>query len=104
MRHATANRPSGARRPLAAAIAVAVITAAPVAAVGVNDAISALQQNGQYAADASHDDVMSAYTSIDKPGRLFLTNSDPPRRNAFPKALSHCRGKYPPPSPSTGPT
>mgnify|MGYP007065485187 CR=1 FL=1 len=37
MRHATANRPSGARRPLAAAIAVAVITAAPVAAVGVND-------------------------------------------------------------------
>ena len=31
MRHATANRPSGARRPLAAAIAVAVITAAPVA-------------------------------------------------------------------------
>ena len=75
MRHATANRPSGARRPLAAAIAVAVITAAPVAAVGVNDAISALQQNGQYAADASHDDVMSAYTSIDKPGRLFLTNS-----------------------------
>ena len=35
MRHATANRPSGARRPLAAAIAVAVITAAPVAAVGV---------------------------------------------------------------------
>ena len=60
MRHATANRPSGARRPLAAAIAVAVITAAPVAAVGVNDAISALQQNGQYAADASHDDVMSA--------------------------------------------
>ena len=75
MRHATANRPSGARRPLAAAIAVAVITAAPVAAVGVNDAISALQQNGQYVADASHDDVMSAYTSIDKPGRLFLTNS-----------------------------
>lgn len=75
MRHATANRPSGARRPLAAAIAVAVITAAPVAAVGVNDAISALQQNGQYAADASHDDVMSTYTSIDKPGRLFLTNS-----------------------------
>ena len=46
MRHATANRPSGARRPLAAAIAVAVITAAPVAAVGVNDAISALQNLG----------------------------------------------------------
>ena len=87
MRHATANRPSGARRPLAAAIAVAVITAAPVAAVGVNDAISALQQNGQYAADASHDDVMSAYTSIDKPGRLFLTNSGSFTSKRVPKGV-----------------
>lgn len=87
MRHATANRPSGARRPLAAAIAVAVITAAPVAAVGVNDAISALQQNGQYAADASHDDVMSAYTSIDKPGRLFLTNSGSSTPKRVPKGV-----------------
>lgn len=87
MRHATANRPSGARRPLAAAIAVAVITAAPVAAVGVNDAISALQQNGQYAADASHDDVMSAYTSINKPGRLFLTNSGSSTSKRVPKGV-----------------
>lgn len=87
MRHATENRPSGARRPLAAAIAVAVITAAPVAAVGVNDAISALQQNGQYAADASHDDVMSAYTSIDKPGRLFLTNSGSSTSKRVPKGV-----------------
>ena len=87
MRHATANRPSGARRPLAAAIAVAVITAAPVAAVGVNDAIPALQQNGQYAADASHDDVMSAYTSIDKPGRLFLTNSGSSTSKRVPKGV-----------------
>lgn len=87
MRHATANRPSGARRPLAAAIAVAVITAAPVAAVGVNDAISDLQQNGQYAADASHDDVMSAYTSIDKPGRLFLTNSGSSTSKRVPKGV-----------------
>ena len=87
MRHATANRPSGARRPLAAAIAVAVITAAPVAAVGVNDAISALQQNGQYAVDASHDDVMSAYTSIDKPGRLFLTNSGSSTSKRVPKGV-----------------
>lgn len=87
MRHATANRPSGARRPLAAAIAVAVITAAPVAAVGVNDAISALQQNGQYAADASHDDVLSAYTSIDKPGRLFLTNSGSSTSKRVPKGV-----------------
>ena len=87
MRHATANRPSGARRPLAAAIAVAVITAAPVAAVGVNDAISALQQNGQYAADASHDDVMSAYTSIDIPGRLFLTNSGSSTSKRVPKGV-----------------
>lgn len=87
MRHATANRPSGARRPLAAAIAVAVITAAPVAAVGVNDAISALQQNGQYAADASHDDVMSVYTSIDKPGRLFLTNSGSSTSKRVPKGV-----------------
>lgn len=87
MRHATANRPSGARRPLAAAIAVAVITAAPVAAVGVNDAISALQQNGQYAADASHDDVMSAYTSIDKTGRLFLTNSGSSTSKRVPKGV-----------------
>ena len=78
MRHATANRPSGARRPL---------TAAPVAAVGVNDAISALQQNGQYAADASHDDVMSAYTSIDKPGRLFLTNSGSSTSKRVPKGV-----------------
>ena len=84
MRHATANRPSGARRPLAAAIAVA---AAPVAAVGVNDAISALQQNGQYVADASHDDVMSAYTSIDKPGRLFLTNSGSSTSKRVPKGV-----------------
>lgn len=87
MRHATANRPSGARCPLAAAIAVAVITAAPVAAVGVNDAISTLQQNGQYAADASHDDVMSAYTSIDKPGRLFLTNSGSSTSKRVPKGV-----------------
>ena len=87
MCHATANRPSGARRPLAAAIAVAVITVAPVAAVGVNDAISALQQNGQYAADASHDDVMSAYTSIDKPGRLFLTNSGSSTSKRVPKGV-----------------
>lgn len=87
MRHVTANRPSGARRPLAAAIAVAVITAAPVAAVGVNDAISALQQNGQYAADASHDDVMSAYTSIDKPGRLFLTNNGSSTSKRVPKGV-----------------
>ena len=87
MRHATANRPSGARRPLAAAIAVVAITAAPVAAVGVNDAISALQQNGQYAADASHDDVMSAYTSIDKPGRLFLTNSGSSTSKRVPKGV-----------------
>lgn len=87
MRHVTANRPSGARRPLAAAIAVAVITAAPVAAVGVNDAISALRQNGQYAADASHDDVMSAYTSIDKPGRLFLTNSGSSTSKRVPKGV-----------------
>ena len=71
MRHATANRPSGA----------------PVAAVGVNDAISALQQNGQYAADASHDDVMSAYTSIDKPGRLFLTNSGSSTSKRVPKGV-----------------
>ena len=77
MRHATANRPSGARRP----------PAAPVAAVGVNDAISALQQNGQYAADASHDDVMSAYTSIDKPGRLFLTNSGSSTSKRVPKGV-----------------
>ena len=50
MRHATANRPSGARRPLAAAIAVAVITAAPVAAVGVNARYWPCT-DGQYAAD-----------------------------------------------------
>jgi len=87
MRHATANRPSGARRPLAAAIAGPVLNAAPLAAVGVNDAISALQQNGQYAADASHDDVMSAYTSIDKPGRLFLTNSGSSTSKRVPKGV-----------------
>ena len=59
----------------------------PSPAVGVNDAISALQQNGQYAADASHDDVMSAYTSIDKPGRLFLTNSGSSTSKRVPKGV-----------------
>ena len=53
----------------------------------MNDAISALQQNGQYAADASHDDVMSAYTSIDKPGRLFLTNSGSSTSKRVPKGV-----------------
>ena len=53
----------------------------------MNDAISALRQNGQYAADASHDDVMSAYTSIDKPGRLFLTNSGSSTSKRVPKGV-----------------
>ena len=53
----------------------------------MNDAISALQQNGQYVADASHDDVMSAYTSIDKPGRLFLTNSGSSTSKRVPKGV-----------------
>jgi len=87
MRHATANRPSGARRPLAAAIAVAVITAAPVAPDGLNDQRSAPQHHRQDAADASHDDVMSAYTSIDKPGRLFLTNSGSSTSKRVPKGV-----------------
>ena len=36
---------------------------------------------------ASHDDVMSAYTSIDKPGRLFLTNSGSSTSKRVPKGV-----------------
>ena len=46
-----------------------------------------MQQNGQYAADASHDDVRSAYTSSDKPGRLFLTNSGSSTSKRVPKGV-----------------
>ena len=61
MRHALTIHPRDVRRHLSAATAVALVAAIPVAAV---DAVEATQS-----------DVMSAYESIDKPGRLFLTQS-----------------------------
>lgn len=75
MRHAPTIRPQAGRRPLAAAVVVAVIAAVPVAAVDVADVAVAARQNDQYAAEAARNDVMSAYSSIDRPGRLFLTQS-----------------------------
>ncbi|WP_239459072.1 hypothetical protein [Bifidobacterium ruminantium] len=75
MRHAPTIRPQAGRRPLAAAVVVAVIAAVPVAAVDVADVAAAARQNDQYAAEAARNDVMSAYSSIDRPGRLFLTQS-----------------------------
>ena len=73
MRHALTIHPRDVRRHLSAATAVALVAAIPVAAV---DAVNvAVRQNRQYAVEATQSDVMSAYESIDKPGRLFLTQS-----------------------------
>lgn len=75
MRHALTIHPRDVRRHLSAATAVALVAAIPVAAVDVANVATFVRQNRQYAVEAAQSDVMSAYESIDKPGRLFLTQS-----------------------------
>lgn len=75
MRHALTIHPRDVRRHLSAATAVALVAAIPVAAVDAANVAMFVRQNRQYAVDATQSDVMSAYESIDKPGRLFLTQS-----------------------------
>ena len=75
MRHALTIHPRDVRRHLSAATAVALVAAIPVAAVDVANVATFVRQNRQYAVEATQSDVMSAYESIDKPGRLFLTQS-----------------------------
>lgn len=75
MRHALMIHPRDVRRHLSAATAVALVAAIPVAAVDVANVATFVRQNRQYAVEATQSDVMSAYESIDKPGRLFLTQS-----------------------------
>ena len=75
MRHALTIHPRDVRRHLSAATAVALVAAIPVAAVDVANVATFVRQNRQYAVVSTQSDVMSAYESIDKPGRLFLTQS-----------------------------
>ena len=75
MRHALTIHPRDVRRHLSAATAVVLVAAIPVAAVDAVNVATAVRQNRQYAVEATQSDVMSAYESIDKPGRLFLTQS-----------------------------
>lgn len=75
MRYALTIHPRDVRRHLSAATAVALVAAIPVAAVDAVNVATAVRQNRQYAVEATQSDVMSAYESIDKPGRLFLTQS-----------------------------
>jgi hypothetical protein len=75
MRHALTIHPRDIRRHLSAATAVALVAAIPVAAVDAANVATFMRQNRQYAVEATQSDVMSAYESIDKPGRLFLTQS-----------------------------
>lgn len=62
------------RRMLAAAIAVTLVTAVPVCAVGVSNVVDAVRRNGEYASAVVSHDVMSAYEAVDEPGRLYLTS------------------------------
>lgn len=75
MRHTLTIHPRDVRRHLSAATAVALVAAIPVAAVDVANVATFVRQNRQYAVEVAQSDVMSAYESIDKPGRLFLTQS-----------------------------
>lgn len=75
MRYALTIHPRDVRRHLSAATAVALVAAIPVAAVDAANVATFVRQNRQYAVEATQSDVMSAYESIDKPGRLFLTQS-----------------------------
>lgn len=75
MRHALTIHPRDIRRHLSAVTAVALVAAIPVVAVDAANVATFVRQNRQYAVEATQSDVMSAYGSIDKPGRLFLTQS-----------------------------
>lgn len=75
MRHALTIHPRDIRRHLSAATAVALVAAIPVVAVDAANVATFVRQNRQYAVETTQSDVMSAYESIDKPGRLFLTQS-----------------------------
>lgn len=75
MRHALTIHPRDVRRHLSAVTAVALVAAIPVAAVDAANVATFVRQNRQYAVEATQSDVMSAYESIDKSGRLFLTQS-----------------------------
>lgn len=75
MHHALTIHPRDIRRHLSAATAVALVAAIPVAAVDAANVATFVRQNRQYSVEATQSDVMSAYESIDKPGRLFLTQS-----------------------------
>lgn len=75
MRHSLMIHPRDVRRHLSAATAVALVAAIPVAAVDAANVATFVRQNRQYAVETTQSDVMSAYESIDKPGRLFLTQS-----------------------------
>lgn len=75
MHHALTIHPRDIRRHLSTATAVALVAAIPVAAVDAANVATFVRQNRQYAVEATQSDVMSAYESIDKPGRLFLTQS-----------------------------
>ena len=61
---------------------MALVAAIPVAAVDTANVATFVRQNRQYAVEATQSDVMSAYESIDKPGRLFLTQSGTPASHA----------------------
>lgn len=75
MRHTLTIHPLDVRRHLSAATAVVLVAAIPVAAVDAANVATFVRQNRQYAVEVTQSDVMSAYESIDKPGRLFLTQS-----------------------------
>lgn len=75
MRHALTIHPRDIRCHLSAATAVALVAAIPVVAVDAANVATFVRQNRQYAVETTQSDVMSAYESIDKPGRLFLTQS-----------------------------
>lgn len=75
MRHTLTIHPLDVRRHLSAATAVVLVAAIPVVAVDAANVATFVRQNRQYAVEATQSDVMSAYESIDKPGRLFLTQS-----------------------------
>lgn len=82
MRHALTIHPRDVRRHLSAATAMALVAAIPVAVVDAANAATFMRQNRQYEVEVTQSDVMSAYESIDKPGRLFLTQSGTPASHA----------------------
>ena len=61
---------------------MALVATIPVAVVDAANVATFVRQNRQYAVEVTQSDVMSAYESIDKPGRLFLTQSGTPASHA----------------------